>query len=126
MFIDLSIFIDLFKVLCSLILAHWGGILLLNQINTDLPTVYNFKFICYGHRKKNVPWFNFGSPVKSKLRAKHTNFVFALDLKVFRLGGSFLSSANEVSTGPTCQFLRVCLCVCLCVSLSFQSFFQCL
>ena len=26
----------------------------------------------------------------------------------------FLSSANEVSTGPTCQFLFVCLSVCLC------------
>ena len=25
----------------------------------------------------------------------------------------FLSSANEVSTGPTCQFLSVCLSVCL-------------
>ena len=24
---------------------------------------------------------------------------------------AFLSSANEVSTGPTCQFLFVCLCV---------------
>ena len=32
----------------------------------------------------------------------------------------FLSSANEVSTGPTCQFLCVCLSVCL----SFRSFFQ--
>ena len=27
----------------------------------------------------------------------------------------FLSSANEVSTGPTCQFLSVCLSVCLSV-----------
>ena len=32
----------------------------------------------------------------------------------------FLSNANEVSTGPTCQFLSVCLFVCLC----FQSFFS--
>ena len=30
---------------------------------------------------------------------------------------SFLSSANEVSTGPTCQFLSVCLSVCLFVCL---------
>ena len=36
----------------------------------------------------------------------------------------FLSSANEVSTGPTCQFLCVCLSVCLFVCLSFRSFFQ--
>ena len=37
----------------------------------------------------------------------------------------FLSSANEVSTGPTCQFLSVCLFVCLsvCVSgLFFKTF----
>ena len=33
----------------------------------------------------------------------------------------FLSSANEVSTGPTCQFLSVCLCVCVCV---FPVFFS--
>ena len=30
----------------------------------------------------------------------------------------FLSSANEVSTGPTCQFLSVCPSVCVCVCLS--------
>ena len=30
----------------------------------------------------------------------------------------FLSSANEVSTGPTCQFLCVCVFVCLFVCLS--------
>ena len=33
----------------------------------------------------------------------------------------FLSSATEVSTGPTCQFLCVCLCVCLSV---FPVFFS--
>ena len=32
----------------------------------------------------------------------------------------FLSSANKVSTGPTCQFLSVCVCVCV----SFRSFFS--
>ena len=36
------------------------------------------------------------------------------------LKGWFLSSANKVSTGPTCQFLCVCVSVCL----SFRSFFQ--
>ena len=37
----------------------------------------------------------------------------------------FLSSANEVSTGPTCQFLSVCLSVCLFVCLSvFPVFFS--
>ena len=37
----------------------------------------------------------------------------------------FLSSANEVSTGPTCQFLSVCLSVCLFVWLSvFPVFFS--
>ena len=39
--------------------------------------------------------------------------------------GVFLSSANEVSTGPTCQFLSVCLSVCLFVCLSvFPVFFS--
>ena len=42
---------------------------------------------------------------------------------VFRLfkGCLFLSSANKVSTGPTCQFLSVCVCVCLCVFPVFYS-----
>ena len=33
----------------------------------------------------------------------------------------FLSSANEVSTGPTCQFLYVCLYVCMFSGLSFEA-----
>ena len=37
----------------------------------------------------------------------------------------FLSSANKVSTGPTCQFLCVCVSVCLCVCLFvFPVFFS--
>ena len=36
-----------------------------------------------------------------------------------KLGHEFLSSANKVSTGPTCQYLCVCLFVCLFVCLCF-------
>ena len=35
-----------------------------------------------------------------------------------KLGHEFLSSANKVSTGPTCQYLCVCLFVCLSVCVS--------
>jgi len=45
-------------------------------------------------------------------------------MKKINLMVRFLSSANEVSTGPTCQFLSVCLFVCLSVCVSFRSFFQ--
>ena len=34
------------------------------------------------------------------------------------MGMTSLGSANEVSTGPTCQFLFVCLSVCLSVCVS--------
>ena len=32
-----------------------------------------------------------------------------------------MSSANKVSTGPTCQFLYVCVCVCMFSGLFFEA-----
>ena len=57
--------------------------------------VCKFKFVRYGHIKKKlglyVSRFNYGGPQKSDVSDfQIAKFVFALESKVLRLGGSFL------------------------------------
>ena len=86
-------------------------IFLVPSVNNVIPFVTrdDFKF----------PWL-FEQLRKKQAGAELGQAQLKLELGLCFTPFKFLSSANEVSTGPTCQFLSVCLSVCL----SFRSFFQ--
>ena len=81
-----------------------------NETKSKRGTLYLKNWASYGIFRESSQVKISDSPI----------FQISKSHSVFEISPQFLSSANEVSTGPTCQFLSVCLSVCV----SFRSFFQ--